>query len=335
MEYTEFENVVLKKDIDYGGIGSLLTGKPGCGKTNVMARMALTDIKKNIKVIWRAKDTCQWSVFLGVHAKLVFWMKRGVSYKIINREKSREETLSMYGKINRWEHPEEIIEGIEKGVINVVMTIPSNEEREEQHKMFVEDWNLILKAATKKRYPDPISIYFDEVEDLAPESKPGFYKKSLAIAGKQKELRKNKIHFTGATHRTTEIFWVMRNKLPWKIYMHGATPLKHSNVFQKSIDKLEPGYAFIEDRSFQKVYFKFVGKPKDIFMEMELAKNIEKEIEKKEKETWNRERESLFMFAERLRKDGFSDKEIAKRADVSRQRIQEILNEEKISDDNL
>jgi len=325
MGFSQYQKVVDKIDVDYGGVGGLITGSPGCGKSNLMARMAIIDVRNGLRVIWRAKETCQWAIFTYTDTPIEFWIKEGLEVKVFDRKKRKTFELEEFGAVNYWKKPNQIVSGIKKGRINVIQTIPVNQLSSAQHKLFIKDWIGINIALTKKQFPGPVSEYFDEVEDLVPESKPGFYRMALGVANAQKELRKNDIHFFGASHGLTEIFWVMRNKIPWKIYMRGASPDKNSKVYQSAIDKLKPGEAWIEERTFEKVYFKFVGKPKNMFDKIKLPRKLKASIKKKDTEKF----ETLESYIHRRVKEGATYQEISNETQKTAARIAQILNENK------
>lgn len=259
------EIVYDKKDKDFGGVSSLMVGTPGCGKTNAICKMCMADLKNSI-VVWRGKDMCQWTIFLNTACRLVFWLHNEVAYELIDRDTQRVADFRSYGEVRYWNNPEDMVSGLEKGKINVVY-VKHGIDTESEHYKFINDWNMIFKAMRSRIYPDAISLHFDETEDLAPESKPGFYTKVTEAANHIKEFRKNWIHFNGAVHKETEIFWIVRNKIPWVIRMRGAKPNKNSKLYKGALQKLNVGEAYIEDDNrFDKIKFSLIGKPRNFIL---------------------------------------------------------------------
>jgi len=259
------EIVIDKKNTDYGGVVSLITGSPGFGKTNTMCNMAERDLEKSI-VLWRGKNTCQWTIFLNNGNGIVFWLHKDVDYILIDRDTGQRTDFRSYGEVRYWDSPDNLIRDLEKRKINVVYA-KHGVMKEREHLNFIDDWNSIFVAMLEREYIYPISVHFDEVEDLAPESKSGFYMKVMEFANNLKEFRKNWIHFNGAAHKETEIFWVVRNKIPWTIKMKGSKPNKHSRLYKRTLQKLQTGEAYIEDDGrFDYVEFCFIGKPRNFIL---------------------------------------------------------------------
>jgi hypothetical protein len=264
--------VVDKKNKDFGGVSSLTIGTPGCGKTNTLCKMCIIDLDKSI-VVWRAKNTCQWAIFLNTKCNIVFWLHKDVKYKLIDRDKEREVKFKDFGEVRYWDDPEYLVENLAHGKINVIY-VKHNVTVESEQRKFIDEWNSIFSAMLLRNYIYPISIHFDEMEDLAPESKPGFYTRVTEVANNIKEFRKNWIHFNGATHKDTEIFWVVRNKIPWKIKMKGSKKDKNSKLYRGTLSKLNPGEAYIEDdHRFDFIKFSFLGKPRNFILKTKLKKN--------------------------------------------------------------
>lgn len=257
--------VIDKKDKDYGGVSSLITGTPGCGKTNTICKMCIMDLTRNI-VVWRAKNTCQWAIFLNNNCELVFWIHKEVEYKLIDRDQEKEIKFEDFGEVRYWDDPKKLVSELEKGKINIVY-VKHNVMTERDQLNFIDEWNRIFVAMLSRTYIYPISLHFDEFEDLAPESKTGFYSRVTEVANNIKEFRKNWIHFNGAAHKETEIFWIVRNKIPWTIKMKGSKKSKYSKLYKGTLQKLQPGEAYIEDDNrFDFITFSFLGKPRNFIL---------------------------------------------------------------------
>lgn len=272
------EIVYDKANKDYGGVASLLIGTPGCGKTNAIAKMCIDDVKKGMIGVWRAKPTCQWTVFLNSGIEKVFWLHNDVDYQLIDRNKRNLTDFRSYGEVRCWDDPEYLVNNLEKGKINIIYVKHGVMTEKEQLK-FIDDWNAIFSAMLTRTYPEHISIHFDEVEDLAPESKPGFYSRVTEVANNIKEFRKNWIHFNGASHKDTEIFWIVRNKIPWYIKMRGAKKKKDSKLYLWTLQNLKVGEAYIEDDNrFDFIRFSFLGKPKNFVLKTKMKEDSHPDV---------------------------------------------------------
>lgn len=323
---TEFEKVLTKRNPDYGGVGVLFTGLPGCGKTNAMASIALKELELGNVVIWRAKETCQWSVLLNKTDKLVFWLRSGLEYKLIDRNNEEEINLEDLMKVNVWNSTRNLVNGLNRKKINIIQTIPVNPEWAAQHGKFISQWVKILQALCNRYYSTPITLLFDEFEDLAPEGK--YYGKAFMVSEMLKELRKNQINYFGATHRTTEIFWKIINKIPWHIYMHGAIPHKGSKVFPSATNRLRPGQAWLEGQNYEKVNFKFIGKEKNYRAIIKLSKKERQKLKELEKRTEIKRNFELYQVIYKdVRENNLTQKEAAKKYKLSQPRIAQILKE--------
>lgn len=322
----EFERLFTKRDKDYGGVGVLLTGLPGCGKTNALASIALGELKRGNVVVWRAKDTCQWTTLLNKTDKLTFWLKNSLEYKLIDRNKGKEIYLEDVIKVNHWSTPKNLVERLNKNRINIIQTIPVNVDWQAQHGKFISEWVSILKYLSNRYYATPISILFDEIEDLAPEGK--FYGKSSTVSEMTKELRKNNVNYFGATHRTTEIFWKLLNKIPWHIYMMGAIPKRKSKVFPSVTNKLKQGEAILEGQRFERMNFDFVGKEKNYRAIIKLSKKEREKLKEQEKVVkFKRNYELYFSIYKDIKEHNLTQVEAAKKYRLTQPRIAQIIKE--------
>ena len=285
---SELTRVLKDRDPAYGGVSVLTTGDPGCGKSNALASIALKDFKKGNIVMWRGKNTCQWSILTYKTKKLKFWFKEGLTYKLIKRIKKKNSlgkkkysSFKYFGKVETYKDEKDLINRVDNEYINIIQTTPHSTKSNAQTKEFIREWIDILDEMISRFYDDPITLIYDEYEDFAPAAKKGTYRLVNQVGDIQKELRKHDIHFFGATHKVTEIFHVVLNKIPWMIYMKGARPRAGSRVYRKSTMKLKAGEAIIDGQRFTNFKFKFVGQAKKFTSEIHLP---QKTMEKFQKE---------------------------------------------------
>lgn len=320
----EYEKLFTKRDPDYGGVGCLITGWPGCGKTNALGLIAFNEFKAGNIVLWRAKSTCQWTVLLNKTDNLVFWLKEGLEYKLIDRNKAQEIDINDVVKVNTWKSPKQLVERLNKNKINIVQTIPVNPDWSAQHGKFISEWINIMKYLCERYYSTPVSLIFDEFEDLAPEGK--FFGKASMVSEMTKELRKNNVNYFGATHRTTEIFWKILNKIPWNIYMSGAIPFKKSKVLRSATNKLKQGQAIIEGQRFEWMNFKFIGKERNYRAIIKLSeKELDKLKEEDKKIEMKKNYEVYLMIYKDVKENNLSQVEAAKKYKLTHQRISQII----------
>jgi len=264
----EVEKLILERSEGYGGVCALITGGTGYGKTNALARCGLYRLKKHKEVvIWRGKNTCQWNLFIDHPADMVLWLREGLTYKVINRNKREEINPNKYfHSIERWNNEEDLIERIydHRDKLNIIQTVPSSPTNLGQQLMFAKSWLKIMEEMVNRTWPDWITFCFDEFEDMAPQNKGGMFEINMGTAMLQKEMRKNKINSYYSTHKVTEVDWHVRNKIPYKVFMGGTKVTKDSRIYQQVIMKLNPGEAITESNRFEKFKFKLVGIDKNL-----------------------------------------------------------------------
>ena len=322
----EIEKVFENRDKNYGGVGVLITGLPGCGKTNAHARIALKELKMGNIVVWRAKDTCQWTILLNKTDKLVFWLKEGLEYKLIDRNKGKEINLEDIMKVNRWSQARTLVKNLNRKKINIIQATPVNPDWAAQHGKFINEWIRIMREMCKRYYATTISMLFGEFEDLAPEGK--FFRKASMVSDTTKELRKNDVNYFLDTHRTTEIFWKVLNKIPWHIYMTGATPIKKSKVYPETTQKLRAGQAIIEGQRFERMNFKFVGLERNYRAIIKLSSKMVHKLKEQERKADIKKNFELYnLIYKDMKENNMSQVEAGKKYNLTHQRISQIINE--------
>lgn len=282
----EYEKLFTKRDMKHGGVSALITGEPGCGKSNALVEISTKEIGKSI-LIWRMKNSCQWSIFTNTKCKLIFHLKAGLEYNLFNKYRGRASKFCGYGTVKKWKTPEELISNLDIDSVNVVQTLPYSAKSNAQQKFFVKEWIEIFDALVWRRSITPVTLIFDELEDLCPLGKSGFHHSNQQVADTLKEMRKTHINFFGATHRCTEIHWTLLNKIQWMIYMKGAKPRNGSSVYKKRPPKLKIGHAIIEGSFYEPFKFKLVGQEKCLLCEIKIPENKVEEFTKEDE----RERE--------------------------------------------
>lgn len=255
--------ILHKKKMVVGGVDVLITGLPGCGKTTAHVQLALLNQKNNEVIIWRGSEDCQWTFFMNTDKppKIILWLKEGLNLKMIDRKKEREiNPMTYFYKIRRWRTAKELIKNISKKHINIVQTTPFSAIKTRQHIKFCREWLEILEAMNKRYWKNPISLFFDEIEDLVPEAKGAeFWDVELSLSSMIRSLRKNDISSYLAGHSREEIHWRILKKIRWNIYMRGAKQPKFSRI-KVNLNKLKPGQAWAEGEQIEKFSFESLGK---------------------------------------------------------------------------
>lgn len=251
-----------------GGVDVFLVGNPGCGKTNGLVRFAIENRNKFGDVpVWRGSQNCQWTMFDAYGEKIIFWLKDGLEYEIIDRNLQRRADLDDYvHKVKAWNNPRKLVERLDKKHINVVQTTPYTTINPSQHLQFCKDWQRVFNEMNLRTWNNPVTILFDELEDVVPEGQgKDFWNVELSLSGTIRSFRKNGISFFAAIHSVQEVHWRVSKKVRWFIYMQGAqTPGK--SKLKVNTSALPPGWAFIEGPggpgTFEKFKFKFKDREK-------------------------------------------------------------------------
>lgn len=323
---TEQDKVLDDRDPDYGGVGCLISGSPGCGKTTVMAAIALKELKRGNIVVWRAKDTCQWSILLNKTDRMVFWLRKGLDFRMMDRENERNVRIDSMLPVRVWNTPKQLVNSLDRSRINIIQNMPVNPAWAAQHIKFITEWTKILQEMCIRPYAQAITLLFDEVEDLAPEGK--FYGKTSMVSDMIKELRKNNVNFFMATQRIHEIYWKMLNKIPWNMYMYGATPLKKSPVMASAIRKLKPGQAYLDGQRFERIAFPMVGREKNYRAVITMTKEERAELKRMEEVTNIRKNKEWYhALYDDVRKNHMTQNEAARKYSMTQQRVSQIIKE--------
>lgn len=253
-------------------------GVMGSGKTNAMVRtcMKLFDIKKldedgllsvvrndensripeveeghvskeldrirEEKVFWRGQEDCQWDRVEGVEK--ILWIQEGLDLEFVvdkgrlDVEKRRFSTVS------------DLVEKADPTRLNVFYC-----------KSAVELLNLFSHLVNEESYLKWSSLFCDEWEDVAPLNMSEPYRGMIAdFKNNLKQARKRRVSFYGATQQPTEIDWKAKNKVMYWVYFMGAKPPQSSRVWQRAIDGLSRGEAYLTNKSlFEEMYFEEQG----------------------------------------------------------------------------
>lgn len=257
----QLKKVLLERDghVD-GGVDVFLVGMPNCGKTNGLARVAIAN-KSNYGdvIVWRGSQDCQWTYFNAYDEKMVFWMHEGLDFKLVDRKAEKYVPLEDHvWKIKTWKDPVKLVSRLDKRHINIIQTTPYTPINPAQHLEFCKQWNRIFHALNYRIWGAPVTLCFDELEDVVPEGQgKDFWNVELSLAGSIRSFRKNGISSFSAIHSVEEVHWRVSKKVRWKVYMQGAN-LPSKSKLKVNTSRLDPGWGFIEGPGgFEKFKFDF------------------------------------------------------------------------------
>jgi len=254
-----------KKHNNNSGVDVLISGGPGCGKTNAIAKTAIKNYNKYGDIIvWRGETNCQFSMLKNASdaPNLVLWLQEGLDY---NLDKDGEEVdlYEYFDEVNRWNDSLSMANNFYKDKINVIQTVPWTTADSEQFKRFCSIWEDIFQALNEReKISQHLSFFYDEFQDLAPQEGSGRIWHILeTLKGEQKNFRKNHISSFYVCHKFSEVHHFLRSKIRWSIYMKGGIPDSNSNIDYEGCKKLEKGRAYIEGSDWERFKFKKTGNP--------------------------------------------------------------------------
>lgn len=232
-----------KRDIEKGGISSIVISPPGEGKTNQL----IHDAKQIFKqcpteiVFWRdnPKSVAQYN-------------KKGIPWEIFVRDDCDVSfrNLTDGGNINiPYTKFNDFNDLIDKDTGHGLV------KPQQLNVIYFPDEYIWIDLIEHIRHTIKWqSIFIDEIEDLIPlnpPKRPGEernirYEKNLFFAENFKELRKGWVNFFANTQDLADIESRVRRKLNYIIYLRGARVEDRSNVVQAAVSNIRKGWGFIE-----------------------------------------------------------------------------------------
>lgn len=228
----------INRNPDTGGIVLFAAGRQGCGKTSLLLTIANAIVRRpepRELVIWRGLFSCQflkfwsWKLFIE-HGAPVKFMENGhdIALPIVN--------------FNGFD---DLLQNLEFGKLNVVYF------NDDAKWIDFVDW-LLIHGAGKW-----ISVFIDEVEDLVPYGAPGEgWVRNKKFSDAVKSARKQRLSIYSATQKPADVDWRFRAKVMIWAMLRGARKEKGIRIWQRAIDALKVGEAWIcESGDFQKIRF--------------------------------------------------------------------------------
>lgn len=263
----QLKQVLLERDkLIKGGVDVILTGKPGCGKTTGLVQLALENQKRYKDVIlWRSSADCQWTLFPDTKKNVVFWLKKGVKFQLIDRNTEKKVRLEDYVyEVREWETAADLVQNLDREKINVVQTIPYSPLNPAQHLAFCWEWVSIFYELNIRIWKQTVSVFYDEFEDMVPEGVgKEFWNAELSFSGIIRALRKNGVSSFLAAHSLQEVHWRIKKKIRYRLYMKGAEPDSKTKIKQ-NLSRLGRGQGILEGDAFERFKFRYIGEDKNI-----------------------------------------------------------------------
>jgi len=245
-----------------GGVDCIIVGKPGCGKTTAMVQIAINNQKKFKDVVLvRGSDDCQWSYFLNADIPMDLIVKRGVEIDLFNRRTGKRlDPDNIFHKVKEYVSAKNLVESrLSQTRMNVIQTTPYTSTNPNQHLQFCVDWLQIYEALNQRKWNHPVTVCFDEFEDLVAEGVgKKLYDIELSLSGIFRKNRKNGISSFIACHSLADVHWRIKKKMRWKMYMRGAKQSKDSMI-KKTLSDLPVGTCYLEGDKFERFEFKPMG----------------------------------------------------------------------------
>lgn len=258
------------------GMEIAIVGCQEAGKTNGLAMIALNRMHPptNDIIIWRGSKDCQWSYFLNQNEReMVFWIKDGREFEVIDRGNEKIRELEEFGSVRSWSNYRTLIdEKIRNNKINVVYTAAKANRQQ-----FIQDWKRIFTGLNNRIYKRYVTVLFDEFADFVPQQGLAGGSWHL-VAGKTDEneegideiiraARKNRILYFFVIHNWGDIYYAVSKKIRNKIWMKASNPGSvRDSIISSNMKEVETGEGWIETPkgSYDGFKFDFLGEEKNL-----------------------------------------------------------------------
>jgi len=235
---------LVKRDINIGGISAVILGALGAGKTTLLLRLAERLMNRDI-VIWRMMYSCQFQRFPQQEKIILYFLEE--DYK-----KAEFRDLKTGKKVN--------IEDMYRVVTaNSFKRLYTKMKTRHLNVLYLDNdaWYRFMEYLIYRYDNRWISLMFDEFKDLAP-SYPTReqWTKVWELDKIIREFRKRCISIYIVIHDPNDLFYAIRDKFMFRIYLKGAKRIRKSQVWQRAINKLELGQAIVEGNSYEWMTFR-------------------------------------------------------------------------------
>jgi len=251
---------IIIRNRSLGGQLTFITGEQGSGKTTLMLQL-LSELYKHDVCVWRGLDSAQAIQLFPYQKDIVILLKKGRKHKvrIIEERKYKKTSLEELGyEIIRYSRITDIEQKLQENKLNVLY-------------MTIEEWReWLIKLPKIRKYTFWLTIAIDEFGEIAPAYPKGeLWHKLQDLANGIKEYRKRYINLLAASQQAGEVDHRVRKKFQHRILGPGSIVEKHLRVWQKAIDNLKLGEAYICSSKFEKFTFQPLKKQtKDLQIEI-------------------------------------------------------------------
>lgn len=265
------DDLYLDRNPEYGGVHALLSGIPGCGKTNATVRILKTAMEEyDDRILWRGTRDCEWNRF--IHARtgsvpVKVWLHQNVSIQMMmNRDTGEELSLeSVADDVETFTTYQQLMDGIGEsdGVVNVVYLHPFGGPDGNKSKA-ANQWLKVFDASIGRLWSADLTIGWDEIEDMFALNDNRMTTICNKGADIMKAMRKNGVHGYYCTHQESQVDWRILSKIPFSVYMQRAKcksdRVPDSLDFSR-VNSLEPGTGVVCQQMWGGIDFTFEGNP--------------------------------------------------------------------------
>mgnify|MGYP000374325256 CR=1 FL=1 len=237
---------ILSRDPAKGGVLTLIQGKPGSGKTSLLLYLISKKIYDTSKklyehdiLIWRGMYSCEFQRYPDQSKIIIHFLEHDFqNTKFYDKRTEKEIDIEDQYKVK-----------IARDIINLYYNLKRSKGNVNVLYLYRSDWYDFFEYIVYIR-PDMewISLFFDEFRDIAPPYPNKIeFEYLLRLEPIIREIRKMRISLYVGVHMNTDIYYLIKEKFQYWIYLAGAKRPKYTEVYQKAINSLKPGQAIVDD----------------------------------------------------------------------------------------
>lgn len=229
---------LLARSFAHGGVSAIIVGASRSGKTTFMVNLANRILENNPSeiIFWRGLFSCQWTFFPLNKVKLLLSPLN--TYEWGDLTKGCSVNIEDYVKVCYCYSPEDYLRKAEKGKVNVFyMPTPMLAD--------------FLQCLNHRYSLDWVSVFVDEIQEIAPENAQGREWHFVKRLGDQVgQLAKRWVSFYCACQCSSQVSYFIKDHMQYWVFMPKALKPRSKNfrVFQRHIDRLQLGECCIEGR---------------------------------------------------------------------------------------
>lgn len=242
---------LLQRSRAIGGQLAFISGEQGSGKTTLMLQL-LNSLYKHDVCVWRGLFSAQFRLF-PYQEDVVLLIQRNLSLKVYIIAKDAYEKVKL-GDLNyrvvRFHKVTDIESKLKKGKLNVIY-------------MDVESWRKWLARLPQyRRYAFWLTLGIDEIHEISPSYPKGeLWHQVQELAQGIADYRKRYINALFSSQQPDDTDHRIRKKVQHRVLMRGSRVEGYLRLWQKAVDNLNRGEAYICTGHFEKFEFKALDKP--------------------------------------------------------------------------